>query len=155
MLRWLKVAELNNWLTQLRPTPTILTVLNLDTVYDFAAQHQLAVESCNFLNNPACMRPTVLPYHYRQIVIDKLTAVLNRLGPVDDVKIINTRNANFNLSQLSQDINSYLDYLSTAPDESNRLPELVSYLKRMEASRNNSILDYLPEYEELFRTAGY
>jgi hypothetical protein len=155
MSRWLKVAKLNNWLTQLRPTPTILTVLNLDTVYEFASQNQLAVESCNFLNEPAYMRPTVLPYRYRQLVIDRLTAVLNRLGPVDDVKIINTRNTNFNLTQLAQDINSYLDYLSTAPDESNRLPELISYLKRMEASRNNSVLDYLPEYEELFRTAGY
>jgi hypothetical protein len=155
MLRWISVAKSNDWLMQLRPTPTILTVLNLDTIYEFASEHQLTVESCNFLNEPAYMRPTVLPQQYRQAVIDRLTAVSNRLGPVADAKIINTRNINFNTAQLSQDINSYIDYLSIAPDESYRLPELIAYLKRMEASRNNSVLDYLPEYEELFRTAGY
>ncbi len=49
----------------------------------------------------------------------------------------------------------YINYLETAPDESNQLPALVQYLKLLEGSRGNSILSYLPEYEELFRTAGY
>jgi hypothetical protein len=155
MLRWIAVANKHNWLTQIRPTPTILTVLHLDTIYDFAAQHQLTVESCNFLNDPAYMRPTVLPNNYRQQVIDRLSAVASRLGPVGSDQIINTRNANFNLPQLVQDINSYINYLTDAPDESDRLPDLVAYIKQMEASRNNSVLNYLPEYEELFRTAGY
>jgi len=35
------------------------------------------------------------------------------------------------------------------------LPDLVDFVKRLETSRGNSILDYLPEYEELFRSAGY
>jgi sulfatase maturation enzyme AslB (radical SAM superfamily) len=155
MLRWIEVANANNWLTQIRPTPTILTVLHLDTIYDFAAQHQLTVESCNFLNDPAYMRPTVLPKKYRQQVIDRLSLVASRLGPVGKDQIINTRNANFNLPQLVQDINSYINYLTDAPDESGRLPELVAYIKQMEASRNNNVLNYLPEYEELLRTAGY
>jgi hypothetical protein len=54
-----------------------------------------------------------------------------------------------------QDLQSYVNYLENMPDESNRLPDLVKFLKQLEASRGNSILTYLPEYEELFRSAGY
>jgi hypothetical protein len=32
---------------------------------------------------------------------------------------------------------------------------LVKFLKILESNRNNSILTYLPQYEELFRSAGY
>jgi hypothetical protein len=61
------------------------------------------------------------------------------------------------VSQLQnyQDLQSYVNYLRDMPDESNRLPELIAFLKRIEAVRGNSILTYLPEYEELFRSAGY
>jgi len=48
-----------------------------------------------------------------------------------------------------------VEYMRNEPDESHRLPDLISYLKTMEQSRKNSVLDYLPEYEELFRSAGY
>ena len=54
-----------------------------------------------------------------------------------------------------QDARSYLNYLESAEDESSRLPDLVVYLKRLEASRGNSILTYLPQYEDIFRSAGY
>ena len=57
--------------------------------------------------------------------------------------------------QLSQDLTSYINYLEKEPDESHQIPALVDYLKLLESGRGNSILDYLPEYEELFRTAGY
>lgn len=155
MTNWLNLANQHDWLVQIRPTPTILTVLHLDSIYRYAFEHQLTVESCNFLNDPAFMRPTVLPQQYRRVVIDRLVNVANEIGIESGQQVVNTRNRNFNSAQLSQDINSYINYLTVAPDESNRLPELVAYLKRMEASRKNCILDFLPEYEELFRTAGY
>jgi len=72
-----------------------------------------------------------------------------------DTQLINTRDPNHYQSQLCQDAVSYVNYLSTSADESYRLPDLISYLKKTESLRNNSVLDYLPEYEELFRTAGY
>jgi hypothetical protein len=101
------------------------------------------------------MRPTVLPMEYRQPIIDKLKSVAATIPESDITQVINTRNQYLNAGQLRQDINSYVDYLENAPDESHRLPELVAYLKKMEASRKNSVLDYLPEYEKLLRTAGY
>lgn len=155
MSKWLLVAKDHNWLVQIRPTPTILTVLHLDSLYRYAIEHQLTVESCNFINEPAFMRPTVLPQEYRQEVIAKLQAVAEQLDNNNNEQVINTRNVTFNHAQLSQDINSYIKYLTNSPDESYRLPALVEYLKRMETSRKNSVLDYLPNYEELFRSAGY
>ena len=74
---------------------------------------------------------------------------------VDSETIINIRNPNTIQAQLVQDLSSYVNYLKNEPDESYRLPELVTWLKRIESNRGNSILTYLPEYEELFRSAGY
>jgi hypothetical protein len=70
-------------------------------------------------------------------------------------QIINTRDPNLAQQQIVQDAQSYLNYLESAEDESSRLPDLVAYLKRLEASRGNSVLTYLPQYENLFRSAGY
>ena len=69
--------------------------------------------------------------------------------------VINTRDPNQAKLQVEQDAQSYLNYLKNQPDESQLLPELVNYLKIMESSRKNTVLDYLPEYEQLFRSAGY
>jgi len=149
---WLTVARQHNWLTSLRTTPTILTALHLDTVYKYAHENQLFVESCNFLTRPDFMRPTVLPKEYRDVVIKKL---MQFSASPDEYQIVNTRNSHNGQRQLQQDAQSYINYLSTAEDESYRLPDLVKYLKRMESVRKNSVLDYLPEYEELFRSAGY
>jgi hypothetical protein len=69
--------------------------------------------------------------------------------------IVNIRDPNVAQQQIVQDLQSYVNYLKHEPDHSYQLPELVEFLKKLEASRDNSIITYLPEYEELFRTAGY
>jgi hypothetical protein len=115
----------------------------------------IAVESCNFLNDPAHMRPSVLPPEWRQRVIEKLQGWIDQQGIIDTKPVINTRNPNLSRQQIIQDAISYVDYLRNQPNESHRLRDLVIYLRTMEQSRKNSILDYLPEYEELLRTAGY
>jgi sulfatase maturation enzyme AslB (radical SAM superfamily) len=155
MEQWIAVAKKSNWLTQLRITPTIFTIWHLDTVYEYAYQHNISVESCNFLNDPAFMRPSVLPLALRPRVIAKLTAWINRYISTATEQIVNTRHPAFAQQQIIQDACSYVDYLQNQPDESDRLPELVDHIKLLESSRNNSILTYLPEYEELLRSAGY
>ena len=155
MKRWIDVARQQGWLMQIRITPTILTVLHLDTIYEFAMQQGIAVESCNFLNDPAFMRPTVLPREHRRTVIDRLQTWIKKQNTVSMTPVINTRDPNQAAVQALQDAVSYVKYLETEPDESHRLPDLISYLKTMELSRRNCVLDYLPEYEELFRSAGY
>ena len=155
MKRWIDVGRQHGWLMQVRITPTILTVLYLDTIYQFAMAEGLAVESCNFLNDPAFMRPSVLPAKYRQQVIDRLQTWIDQQVIQSSGKVINTRDPNQASAQVIQDAVSYVEYLRNEPDESYRLSDLIQYLKTMELSRKNSVLDYLPEYEELFRSAGY
>jgi hypothetical protein len=153
--RWVKFGQQNSWLTQLRITPTCLTIADLTTVYDYAWQHDLAVESCNFLYEPKFMRIDVLPAEWLAIAREQLSQwILSH--PVESTEqIINTRNPNTARQQLIQDAQSYLNYIDNTVDESHRMPELVSYLKKLELHRGNSILNYLPQYEQLFRSAGY
>jgi sulfatase maturation enzyme AslB (radical SAM superfamily) len=153
--KWIKVARAHDWMIQLRTTPTVFSIWHLDTVYEFASENNIAVESCNFLNEPAFMRPSVLPEHWRSLVISKLQRWLENQPDTDPMTVINTRNPWFAQQYLVNDARSYIDYLQNQPDESFRLPELTHYLQIMENHRGNRILDYLPEYEQLLRSFGY
>lgn len=155
MNRWVELGKDNNWLIQLRITPTCLSVHELTTVYDYAWENNIAVESCNFLDNPEYMRISVLPMEYRKVIIEKIINWIATHQTTKVSNIINTRDPNIVKEQISQDAASYLNYLMNAPDDSSKLPELVTFLKILESNRNNSILTYLPQYEELFRSAGY
>ena len=153
--RWVALGHKHNWLIQLRITPTCLTVHELTTVYDYAWQHGTAVESCNFIDRPEFFRISVLPKLQRKSAVETLKGWIDAHPVADGDQIVNTRDPNRSQEQIVQDARSYLNYLESAQDESHRLPDLVAYLKRLEASRGNSILTYLPQYEDLFRSAGY
>jgi len=154
--RWLTVSKENNWLVQLRITPTCLTINSLITIYSYAYEHDLSVESCNFLSRPEFMRPSVLPQTIRDSIIKSLESWIQMHSDrIKDNQIINIRDPNVAKQHIIQDAESYVNYLKNEPDESHRAPALVEYLKLLESNRGNSILDYLPQYEEFFRTSGY
>jgi len=153
--RWIETGRKHNWLVQLRITPTCLTLHELHTVYDYAWQHKITVESCNFIDRPEFMRIGVLPWEYRAWARQNLSNWIDRHRIRNTNTVINTRDPNRAHDQILQDAQSYLNYLDQAPNESHRLPNLVDYLKRLESNRGNSIVNYLPEYETLFRSAGY
>jgi sulfatase maturation enzyme AslB (radical SAM superfamily) len=153
--QWVALGQQHQWLIQLRITPTCLTVHELATVYDYAWQHSLAVESCNFLDNPKFFRISVLPQKQREQACQNLREWLHAHPVKHSGQIINTRDPNLAREQIVQDAESYLNYLQSAADESHRLPDLVAFVKRLESSRGNCILNYLPQYEELFRSHGY
>lgn len=153
--RWVTVGKQKGWLIQLRTTPTCLTVHDLPTVYDYAWEHNINVESCNFLYNPACLRISVLPAEQRQVARQNMQNWIDQHAIKDVDLVINGRDPNQARVQVYQDARSYINYLDSTEDESSKLPELVDYLKLLERSRKNSILDYLPQYETLFRSAGY
>lgn len=155
LTKWISLRDQRQWLAQLRITPTVLTVAHLDTVYEFAMQNSLGIESCNFLDRPEFMRPTVLPVEHRQDAIERLHTWIHKYKTVDQPLEINTRNPGILSTQLVQDAQSYIDYLSHADDESFRASDLVKYLMRLEHSRGNKILDYLPEYAHFLRSVGY
>jgi len=153
--RWIETGRKHNWLIQFRITPTCLTLHELHTVYDYAWQHNIAVESCNFLDRPEFMRISVLPLEQRTRARQNLSNWIDQHQTTNADTVVNTRDPHRAHDQIIQDAQSYLNYLDQAPDESVRLPALVDYLKRLEHNRGNSILTYLPEYETLFRSAGY
>lgn len=153
--QWVELGEKNNWLIQLRITPTCLTIHDLTTVFDYAWNKNISVESCNFLFKPEYMRISVLPLDYRRNIKKQITQWI-LAHPVEHTeKIVNTRNPKYSKPQIIQDAQSYVDFLELAEDESFRLPELVQYLKTLEKNRKNSILNYIPNYEQLLRSAGY
>lgn len=152
--RWVALAREQNWLVQLRVTPTLLTISRLLSVYQYAWQQNIAVESCNFLQRPDYLRPSVLPLEIRHHCAKNLQDWASGFDK-QSAAVINTRDPNNAQQQLLQDLHSYANYLVHEPDESSRLPDAMVFLKKLEASRNNSILNYLPEYEQLFRSAGY
>jgi len=152
--RWQELASQQGWLLQLRTTPTLFTVGSLLSIYNYAWSRGICVESCNFLTEPAIMRPSVLPPKYRSAIVTRMRTWLDQ-HPASGDTVINIRDPNVSQQQNYQDLQSYVNYLENMPDESNQLPDLVKFLKQLEASRGNSILTYLPEYEELFRSAGY
>ena len=154
LAQWIAIARDHNWLMQLRTTPTVLTIDSLLSVYQYAWDRSMAIESCNFLDQPECMRPSVLPLSYRQPIIDRMESWIAE-HKIDGKIIVNTRDPSVAQQQIVQDLQSYVNYLKRESDESFRLPELMTYLKRIEAGRGNSVLTHLPQYEELFRTAGY
>lgn len=153
--QWRQVARESDWLTQLRITPTALSIWHLDTIYEYARLHGMAIESCNFLDEPAHLRPSVLPRKIRKQVLEKLQSVGSKIFAASHHRIVNTRDPHMVSDQIQQDLESYVRYLEHAPDESHRLPDMVSYIKTLERSRGNCILDYLPEYEDILRSAGY
>lgn len=154
--QWVSMGQEKDWLLQLRNTPTCLTIQDLDTVYEYAWINGLCVESCNFLDNPEFMRIDVLPATYKEKAKQKLQDWVDRRSiDHNSQKIINIRNPNVAREQLVQDAKSYIEYINQSADESHRLPDLVDYIKKLESSRKNNILDYIPEYEQLLKSSGY
>ena len=152
--KWIAVAHENDWLLQFRITPTLFTVNELVSIYEFAYQKDIAVESCNFLTEPEILRPGVLPREH----IDEAVAKLKNWVADKDREVstvVNTRNPTYAKDQIVQDAKSYIKWLEEAPDETDKQADLVTFLKKIESNRNNSILDYLPKYEQFLRTAGY
>lgn len=153
--QWIDLAQQRQWLTQLRVTPTCLTIHDLISVYDYAWNHGIAIESCNFLYNPSFLRIDVLPQQFKLQAKQKIQQWLDD-HPIDHTEqIVNTRDPNLYRAQVWQDLSSYVNYLDSSPDESAQLPDLVKYLKLLESNRGNSIIEYLPQYEQIFRSAGY
>lgn len=152
--KWVELARQQNWFMQLRITPTLLSIPRLVSVYQYAWQQNITVESCNFLQNPAHLRPSVLPPDVRNDCVKQLESWLAQFES-SDTTIINSRHPGNARQHMLQDLQSYINYLKHEIDESFRLPDTVAFLKKLEASRKNNVLTYLPEYEQLFRSAGY
>jgi sulfatase maturation enzyme AslB (radical SAM superfamily) len=154
MHQWIDLSREHDWIPTIRTTPTALTAGELLDIYKFALANQVGIESCNFLDEPQLLRMSVLPLMIRQHISDQIRNWLQH-QEIDTATVINTRDPNQVTQSILQDAASYVNYLENSPDDTHRLPDMIQYLKKLDQSRGNCVLDYLPEYEELFRSAGY
>jgi hypothetical protein len=100
----------------------------------------------------------IMPDNIRQIVKQNLERLIdsNALDRSNDI-------VNIRVPKLINEVtaNTILDYYKfmceyTEPEDIEQSRhDLVSFVKAFETTRKNSILDYLPEYEEFLRTYGY
>ena len=155
--KWLNVAKDPQWLIHLRTTPTMFSIKHLTTIYEYAYKNSIGVESCNFLERPKCLRMNVLPMHLRVKFADDIQQWVNSKSITkSNEKIINFRDPNLLKQYIINDAESYVKYLLDAPDETHRLADTISYIKKLEKSRGNTILDYVTsEYKEILQSAGY
>ena len=153
--QWVQLGRTHNWLVSIRTTPTLLSIPHLLTIYQYAWQEHVGIESCNFLTDPAVLRMSVLPQSIRSQLAQEIKTWISQQPLAASDAIVNTRDPNLARRSILHDAASYVDYLQNAEDETHLLPDLVNFLKVREASRNNSILNYLPEYEQFLRAAGY
>lgn len=153
--QWTQLCHDRNWYVQIRSTPTLLSLPDLLSLYDCAWQQNVAIESCNFLQEPAFLRASVLPLEIKSTLINQFQQWLDQHVDQSHVKVINTRDPNVARQQICQDLQSYIHYLTNEADESHRAATLAAYLTKIESVRGNRVLDYRPEYEQFLRAAGY
>jgi hypothetical protein len=153
--RYRRLSEGKGWIMTIRNTPTVFSVGNMTSLYRYALDNRISIESCNFLSEPEYFRSSVLPLDQRTEAIDQLQSLMDEHAGDDTPGTFNTRDRANVQAAVLDDARSWIKYLSEAEDESHRLGDLVKYLKRMESLRNNKIINYLPNYEKILRTAGY
>ena len=154
--KWVDYGNSNNWLLSLRSTPTVFSIFYLDTLYKYALEKDIYIESCNFIDDPDFMRPSVIPKQYRKPILDKLQKwAADNQHHARCASSANTRSPKFNKSALVNDLKSYINYLENMESEEHLIPQLLSYINKLELSRNNSIIEYAPEYTTFLQSHGY
>jgi MoaA/NifB/PqqE/SkfB family radical SAM enzyme len=141
---------------ELRITPNLFTVYELDLLFEFMIEHDIIAESCNILHQPRCLRMELMPEDIRQEVVKKLQKIVNQLGKYEPQ--VNTRRSDLSHQIIAQMANEYLNFVRTytsPADSEQSLRELVNFLKSFESIRHNSILTHAPRYEQFLRHIGY
>jgi MoaA/NifB/PqqE/SkfB family radical SAM enzyme len=157
ILKFVALRDCNPGLKlELRITPNLFTISELDQVFEFMIRHDIIAESCNILHQPRSLRMELMPEDIRQETIGKLQAIVDRLGKYEPQ--VNTRRSDLSQQIITQLVNEYLAFVKTYQvpsdaEESRR--ELVTFLKSFESIRNNTILDYAPRYTDFLRHIGY
>ena len=143
----------------LRITPNVFTVFHLDTIFEFMIKHQITAESCDILREPTCLKIELLPKELAKIILTKINTIISKYQLMkSDQVIINRRSDSLVSPVISDVIFEYQRLLETYQAPINVEEErhnLVKFVKAFESLRNNTILSYLPEYEEFLRRYGY
>jgi len=156
--RWINLAKKHDWYVQIRPTPNCFTIFHVDTLYQFAYDNDVGIETCNFIERPMELRINALDPDLMHMAKQKIKNFLDKNKKEEfgsSGQIVNTRNKNTLKEQVWQDASSYYNYLQNESYDPILSQNLTKFVKLFESNRHNSILDYLPEYENFLRNHGY
>jgi MoaA/NifB/PqqE/SkfB family radical SAM enzyme len=155
--RWIDLSKSRDWYLQIRSTPNCFTLYHIDTLYQFAYDNDVGIETCNFIERPPEFRINALDPDLMEMSKQRIKNFLdkNSEGSALSRQIVNTRNKDTLKQQVWQDARSYYNYLQDESHMPELVPKLVRLLKLFESNRNNSILDYLPEYGKFLAVNGY
>lgn len=155
--QWIDLSKSRGWYMQIRPTPNCFTLYHIDSLYQFAYDNDIGVETCNFIERPVEFRINALDPVLMESCKQRIKNFLdkNNEGSSTDQPIVNTRNKNTLKQQVWQDANSYYNYLQNESLDPVIAPALIKLIKLFESNRHNSILDYLPEYAKFLQSNGY
>jgi sulfatase maturation enzyme AslB (radical SAM superfamily) len=157
--KFLELRKDYNIQLSLRITPNIFSIYHLDTIFELMLDQQVIAESCNILHDPSCLRIEILPKELISQCLAKINQVIQKYHLVEDSQtIINRRREDLVNPVIAQVIFEYQHLLENLVAPTNVELErynLVKYIRAFEQVHNNTILDYLPEYEEFLRSYGY
>jgi MoaA/NifB/PqqE/SkfB family radical SAM enzyme len=141
----------------LRITPNVFTISHLDSIARFMIEKNIAAESCNILHRPAMLRMELMPEEIRTGIISKLKSIIVE-HQLTQIEQINSRQQTGIHQAISNTIFEYLNFLlsyEVPKDAFKHRCDLVNFIKAFEKIRENSILDYVPEYRKFLRHHGY
>jgi hypothetical protein len=155
--KFLDLRPLTGLNVSLRITPNIFTIGQIDSLFEYMIEKQVTAESCGILKSPDCLRMELLPDDLRSNIITRLSSL------VDQHQLTQTSQVNIRRSDLVPAVtaNLIIEYLTflktyeTPADITESRQRLVPFLKSFETIRNNTILDYAPEYTDFLRSLGY
>jgi len=156
---FIKLKDETNLHLSLRITPTVLSIYHIDSIFRFMLDQRIMAESCNILQEPTVMRIELLPNDLRQEIIDKIDRVIDDYNLVESGEVIvNRRRDDLIDPVITSVIFEYRNFLASYDnplDVELERHNLVKFIKGFESLRNNTILSYLPEYEEFLRSYDY
>lgn len=157
--KFLALRKDHNIQLSLRITPNIFSIYHIDTIFELMLDQQIIAESCNILHEPSCLRIEILPKELINQCLAKINQVIQKYQLIEDSQtIINRRREDLVNPVIAQVIFEYQHLLENLVAPTNVELDrynLVKYIRAFEQVHKNTILDYLPEYEEFLRSYGY
>ena len=157
--KFISLREHSDLHLSLRITPNIFTISHIDTLFDFMIENSIIAESCNLLQDPSCLRIELLSKDLVNISLDKINKIIKKYDLSKPTQsLVNRRNDTIKIQVIEDIIFEYkhlLENMQEPKDVEKERHKLIKFIKAFELLRNNSILTYLPEYEEFLRSYGY
>jgi MoaA/NifB/PqqE/SkfB family radical SAM enzyme len=141
----------------LRITPNVFSIFEIDKLFVYMIENNVIAESCNILIDPAQLKIELLPDDLRNTVKIKIKNIIDYYE-LESSDIVNVRRDDLIPSVIANTVLDYYKFICeySAPDNVNELrQELVKFIEAFEVVHKNSILNYLPEYENFLRSYGF